>query len=80
MYAFKSRIKIQNDRKLVIKLPSDMPEGDAEVIVLTENSKRSNEINTNPVAIINRLDEWINQVPPVPCIPLESIDRSELYK
>jgi hypothetical protein len=80
MYAFKSRVKILNDRKLVIKLPSDIPEGDAEIIVLTDNKESINASGKNSGSIITILDEWINQIPPVPHIPLESIDRGELYK
>ncbi len=80
MYAFKSRVKILNDRKLVIKLPSDMPEGEAEIIVLSENRISANEIDRSRNTIIKKLDEWINQIPPVPHIPLGSIDRGELYK
>jgi hypothetical protein len=80
MYAYKSRVKILNDRKLVIKLPYDIPEGEAEVIVLSDNKPEINTANSNSNELINRLDEWISQIPPVPHIPLSSLDRGELYK
>ncbi|PKL17740.1 MAG: hypothetical protein CVV49_09635 [Spirochaetae bacterium HGW-Spirochaetae-5] len=80
MYAFKSRVKILNDRKLVIKLPYDIPEGEAEVIILSDNKPEISTAGSNSNELINRLDEWISQIPPVPHIPLSSIDRGELYK
>lgn len=80
MYAYKSRIKILNDRKLTIKLPLDMPEGEAEVIILSDNKPDINIKNPDSSELLSRLDEWINQLPTVPHIPLSSIDRGELYK
>lgn len=80
MYAYKSRVKILNDRKLEIKLPNDIPEGEAEIIVLSDNIPEINVAGFDSNELINRLDEWISQIPAVPHIPLSSIDRSELYK
>ena len=80
MYAYKSRVKISNDRELVIKLPNDIPEGDAEVIILSASNPEINTANSNSNGLISRLDEWISQIPPVPHIPLSSLDRGELYK
>jgi len=80
MYAYKSRVKISKDRELVIKLPNDIPEGDVEVIILSDRDPEINTANSNSNELISRLDEWINQIPPVPHIPLSSIDRGELYK
>jgi hypothetical protein len=80
MYAYKSRVKILNDRKLTIKLPNDIPEGEAEVIVLSENKPVISTATSDSNDLIKRLDEWINQIPPVPHIPLSSLDRNELYK
>jgi len=80
MYAYKSRIKIPNDRKLVIKLPHDIPEGEAEVIILSDNKPVINNASSDSNDLISRLDEWINQIAPIPHIPLSSLDRGELYK
>jgi len=80
MYAYKSRVKILNDRNLVIKLPYDIPEGEAEVIVLSDDKPAIDTTSSNSNELINRLDEWIGQIPPVPHIPLSSLDRGELYK
>lgn len=80
MYAYKSRVKISNDRKLVIKLPYDIPEGEAEVIVLSDNKPVISTATSDANNLISRLDEWISQIPPVPHIPLSSLDRGELYK
>jgi len=80
MYAYKSRVNISNERKLEIKLPFDIPEGEAEVIVLSDNKSAIITAGSNSNELIKRLDEWISQIPPVPHIPLSSIDRGELYK
>jgi len=80
MYAYKSRVNISNERKLEIKLPFDIPEGEAEVIVISDNKPTIITAGSNSNELINRLDEWISQIPPVPHIPLSSIDRGELYK
>ena len=80
MYAYKSRINITNKRKLEIDLPIDIPEGEAEVIVLTENNPVINNSADSSLEKLSRLDEWINRIPQVPTIPLSSIDRGELYK
>lgn len=80
MYAYKSRINITNKRKLEIDLPIDIPEGEAEVIVLTENNPVINNSADSSLEKLNRLDEWINRIPQVPAVPLSSIDRGELYK
>lgn len=80
MYAYKSRVKISNDRNLVIKLPLDIPEGEAEVIILSDNKPATTATSSDSNELIKKLDEWISQIPPVPNIPLSSIDRSELYK
>jgi len=80
MYAYKSRVKISNDRELVIKLPLDIPEGEAEVIILSDNKPVITTTSSDSNELIKKLDEWIRQIPPVPHIPLSSIDRGELYK
>ena len=80
MYAYRSKITISKDRKLELRLPPDMPEGEAEIIVL------SNNVNTNKVKskscdeIIKKIDTLIKTFPDVPHIPLSSLDRGELYK
>ncbi len=80
MYAYKSHVKISNNRELVIKLPNDIPEGNAEIIIISDSKPEINTAGSNSNRLISRLDEWINQIPPVPHIPLSSIDRGELYK
>lgn len=80
MYAYKSRVNISNERKLEIKLPFDIPEGEAEVIVLSDNKPAIITASSNSNELIKMLDEWISQIPPVPHIPLSSLDRGELYK
>ena len=80
MYAYKSRVKILNNRELVIKLPVDIPEGDAEVIVISDNKPPADSSEDFSSNLINKLDEWISQIPKVPHIPLSAISRDELYK
>lgn len=83
MYAYKSRILIPDNRKLEIKLPKDMPQGDAEIIILMEKGKMDNSNSDTDTAVkqkIISLDKWIDRIPPVPYIPLSSIDRGKIYK
>ncbi len=77
MYAYKSKVRITDDRKLVLRLPAEMPEGEAEVIVLSDTAIAS----VADVRVqIEKLEQWINQLPSVPELPLHSIDRGELYR
>ena len=77
MYAYKSRVRITNEKKLILDLPAEMPEGEAEVIVLSGTALAT---DNNIRVQIDKLEQWIGQLPPVPEIPLHSIDRGELYR
>lgn len=81
MYAYKSRIFIPNDRKLEVKLPMDIPQGEAEIIILMEKGEINNSASDAAAKQkIVSLNQWIGSMPPVPNIPLSSIDRGEIYK
>lgn len=74
MYAYKSHIVITSDKKLSIDLPPDMPEGEAELILLTSDKsiKQSRDF-----------DEWLNGLLALlPAVkPEQSIDcsRESIY-
>lgn len=69
MYAYKSHIIIPSDKKLSIDLPPDIPEGEAELILLTsgKNKKQSADF-----------DKWLNSLLALlPAVkPEQSIDCS----
>lgn len=54
MYAYKSHINITQDKKISIELPADMPEGDAELIVISSNPHTINRSES--------FDKWLNDL------------------
>jgi hypothetical protein len=75
MYAYKSRINITNDRKVNIDLPADMPEGEAELIILSGESNSSKLfLNFNAW-----LDELMAVLPPVQSGRRINCSRESIY-
>ncbi|HAS51130.1 MAG TPA: hypothetical protein DCS21_05090 [Gammaproteobacteria bacterium] len=90
MYAYKAEVIIPSDHQVVISLPPNMPIGKAEVIFLSAGLEQSQvesvleEVVSNNLTAVNNhimaLRQWINTLPEVPSIPLEKIDRGEIYR
>lgn len=76
MYAHRIRLTIPEDREITVRLPSDVPPGEAELIVLTEAppSLRSAQ------RFKTWLDSWIRALPASSAIPLEALRRKNLYE
>jgi hypothetical protein len=76
MYAHRIRVTIPDSREVTVRLPSDIPAGEAEIIVLTESPSTA-----VPSAGFKRwLDTWIAALPLTPAIPLEALRRENLYE
>lgn len=90
MYAYKAEVMIPADHQVVISLPPNMPIGKAEVIVLSVGSEQvqaksvpEESISNDLMAVNNRimaLRQWIDTLPEVTSIPLEKMDRGEIYR
>jgi hypothetical protein len=69
------KVLIPESHEVVLHLPSDVPAGAAEIIVLAEGEPRATEL---------RVEEWLNDlargVPPSPVIPLEALRRENMYE
>jgi len=76
MIAHRLKITIPESHEVTLRLPSDVPPGEAEVIVLTESVRP--EGSTQPFG--TWLDSWIRTVPRSPAIPLEALRRENLYE
>ncbi len=74
MYAYKSHIIIPSDKKLSIDLPPDIPEGEAELILLTSDKNKKQSAD---------FDKWLNSLLTLlPAVkPEQSIDcsRESIY-
>jgi hypothetical protein len=75
MSAHKLKVIIPDTHQVVVRLPDDFPSGEAEITVISR-----------AVADVSAVDDfawlksWSASLPPAPTIPLESVDRSELYR
>jgi hypothetical protein len=76
MYAHRIRITVPENHEITVRLPSDVPPGEAELIVLTE-SRATPESAEHFKAW---LDSWIRTLPDSPAIPLETLRRENLYE
>jgi hypothetical protein len=76
MHAHKIRTKIPSSRAVTVQLPEDFPSGEAEVIVLAGGATTSR----SPEDRIRDLDAWIEALPRSAPVPLESLDRAEIYR
>lgn len=76
MRAHKLRITIPENHEVKLKLPSDLPPGEAEVIVLSDP-----EISKDSRGSFEQwLDDWIRSLPPSPPIQLNALRRENLYE
>ena len=75
MYAHRIRITIPDNREITVRLPSNVPPGEAELIVLTESPREAGSAER----FKSWLDSWIRALPPSPAIPLDALRRETLY-
>jgi hypothetical protein len=76
MQAHRIRTKIPSNRAVTVQLPEDFPPGEAEVIVLAGAASSSK----SPEDRIRDLAAWIASLPPSAPVPMESLDRAEIYR
>jgi hypothetical protein len=76
MQAHRFRTKIPSSRAVTLQLPSDFPPGEAEVIVLAGAAAPGK----SPQERIRDLTAWIASLPPSAPVPIESLDRGEIYR
>jgi hypothetical protein len=69
------KITIPESHEVVLRLPSDVPPGEAEIIVLAKG---------RPGTADQHVDEWLRKlaegIPPSPVIPLDALRRENLYE
>jgi hypothetical protein len=73
MHAHKTTATVGGDHRVVVRLPDDFPPGEAEVIVLAS----SRPAQAAPAAEFERM---LAALPDAPVVPLESLDRDDLYR
>jgi hypothetical protein len=83
MRAHKVRVVISEDRQITVKLPSDIPPGDAELIILTGDGAvhpASGRVAADAAA---EFESWLcgvlREVPSAPVLADEAFDRGSIY-
>ena len=69
------QVTVTEKHEVIVRLPSDFPPGEAEVVVL---SKVKEPLRGTDLA--KWLDEWIASFPKLPRIRLDEIDRDDIYR
>ncbi len=76
MRAHKFKITVPRSHEIVVRLPDDFPQGEADVFVVPTfiASPKTN------IDVAAGIKAWIASLPPAPVVPLAALDRSELYR
>ena len=75
MYAHKEIVTINREHKIVVKLPADFPQGEAELTII---SKTGQTVNDSDLCLW--LEEWALSLPTAPVVSLEAMDRQSIYR
>jgi hypothetical protein len=75
MRALKLKVIVSDNNQITIQLPEDFPKGEAEIIVLHQE-----EPTPSAQEKIKALHAWIASLPPAAPVPMEALDRGELYR
>ena len=75
MHAHKLKVTVPDSHQVVVRLPDDFPAGEAEVTVV---SRCPDEASSADDFVWPQA--WGVSLPAAPTIPVESIDRAELYR
>ena len=75
MRSHKQSITVTEAHQVTVRLPSDFPPGEAEVIVLSKAplSKPSEDLLT-------WLEQWALSLPEAPHVPLDAMGRDSIYR
>jgi hypothetical protein len=71
----KQKVTVTETHQFVVRLPSDFPPGEAEVIVLSEAARPD-----EPKDLATWLEQWVAGLPPAPSIPLDAMGRDSIYR
>jgi hypothetical protein len=74
MHAHKTTVTVLAGHEVVVRLPDDFPQGEADVIVMPRPTGASaQESGAN-------FDRFLASLPIAPVVSLDSLDRAELYR
>lgn len=76
MRAHRLKITIPDNHEVTVRLPSDVPPGEAELIVLTDAPPAAESAERFKIW----LDSWVRSLPVSPAIPLDALRRENLYE
>jgi hypothetical protein len=75
MRAHKLKVTLPENHQVVVRLPDDFPPGEVEITVVSRAPD-----DTIDVDDLAWLEAWAASLPSAPVIPLEALDRVELYR
>lgn len=77
MHAHKFRVTVPADHRVVVDLPDEFAAGEvAEITVVSRTEEQASALRDD----FTWLENWRASLPDAPTIPLESIDRGEVYR
>jgi hypothetical protein len=83
MHAHKVKVVIPEDHQITLRLPSDIPPGEAELIVLTGVAPEHEPAAKAAVDAAVEFETWLRavlqRVPSSPVLPDEAFDRGSFY-
>lgn len=83
MYAHRVRVLVSADHQITIRLPSEIPPGEAELIVLSgelAEHRSTNESTSNSAADFELwLHQVLRKVPATPVLSDTAFDRANIY-
>ena len=74
MRRHEQRVIVTEKHEVVVRLPSDFPPGEAEVVVLSRARATDGRIDLD-----RWLDAWAAALPAAPALPLSAIGRDSIY-
>ncbi len=80
MHAHKTRAHVTKAHEVVVRLPSDFPEGEAEVIVIAGEPSKSPRVGPEAAEEFRRwLGDLLTRLPPSPVLPPDAFGRERIY-
>jgi hypothetical protein len=74
MRRHQQRVTVTERHEVVVRLPSDFPPGDAEIVVLSKVKAPEHGADLDAW-----LEEWAAALPAAPRVPLDAIGRDSIY-
>jgi hypothetical protein len=76
MQAHRVKVVVPEDHEITVKLPSEFPSGEAELIVLAAGPAA----RSSKEPFQDWLDALLRRLPAAPAVPLEALRRESLYE